>query len=50
MQGQAGTFSFTDPWTGVEYSQCSLEGDSMDITVLSDESARISLVIREDLT
>jgi hypothetical protein len=50
MQGRAGTFTFTDPWDGVEYANCSLEEDRVRISLLGEERAQLSLVIREDLT
>jgi hypothetical protein len=49
MQGRAGTFEFTDPWEGTKYTSCSLEEDSVRISLLGEERAQLSLIIREDM-
>jgi hypothetical protein len=49
MQGRTGSFSFTDPWDGTDYPNCSLEDDRVEMQITGDDSARISVVIREDL-
>ena len=49
MQGRAGTFTFPDPWDGTEYADCSLEEDRIRISLLGEERAQLSLIVREDL-
>ena len=49
-QGRAGSFTFTDPWDGTEYANCSLEEDSVRIDLLGEERGQLSLIVREDLT
>jgi hypothetical protein len=50
MQGRAGSFTFTDPWDGTTYANCSLEEDRVRIDLLGEERAQLSLIVREDLT
>src|SRR5579872_7054479 len=35
-QGRLASFSFTDPWDGTVYANCSLGGDQMDLTSLGE--------------
>lgn len=46
-QGQAGTFVFTDPFSGAEYPQCYLEGEELRVAVDGEMRSRTELVIRE---
>ena len=48
VSGRFGTFTFTDPWDGTSYSNCSLESDSSSIDWLGENNARTTLVIREN--
>ena len=50
QNGAAGVFSFTDPWDGTVYSNCSLESDDYDCVLEAPGRARLSLVIRENRT
>ncbi len=46
--GAVGTFTFTDPWDGTKYQNCSLEGDEM-VEELSDEmKGKTALTVREN--
>lgn len=48
QQGQAGTFSFTDPWDGTEYANCSFEGDEADLQFTDETRTGTSLVVKEN--
>ena len=48
LAGRFGTFAFTDPWDGVEYSNCSLESDQMDVRSLAEMRGATSLTIVEN--
>jgi len=47
-QGQAVSFSFTDPWDGTVYSNCSLGGDEMDVTAVGVMRGRTSVTVVEN--
>jgi hypothetical protein len=47
-QGQFGTFSFTDPWDGTVYPNCSLELDGMSITANGEMRSKTSLTVVEN--
>lgn len=46
VSGSAGTFSFTDPWDGHVYENCSLESDWIDMTASGEirGGTRIAIV------
>jgi hypothetical protein len=46
-QGAFGTFSFTDPWSGQEYENCSLATDGLELTTSGEMRGATSLVVRE---
>ena len=48
QQGQAGTFSFTDPWDGTVYANCSFEGDEADLQFTGEARSGTSLVVKEN--
>ena len=48
-QGVFGSFSFTDPWDGTEYPNCSLEAGEVRLQALAEMRGRTSLVVRENL-
>lgn len=48
QRGAAGTFSFTDPWDGIEYVNCSLELDEMSEEFVDSGRARTMLVVKEN--
>jgi hypothetical protein len=46
-RGREGTFSFTDPWTGIEYPACRFDRDAIALKAIDELSASATLVIRE---
>jgi len=48
LNGQFGDFSFTDPWDAHEYSNCSLEDNSIEIRSLAELRGATSLTIVEN--
>lgn len=48
VSGRFEAFSFTDPWDGVQYSNCSLDTDTSAIEWFGENNARTTLVIREN--
>lgn len=46
--GAAGQFSFTDPWDGALYPNCSLENDQMAETLVEEGRGKTTLIIREN--
>jgi hypothetical protein len=48
QQGQSGSFSFTDPWDGIEYANCSLECDVVPMESGGPFRGRTALVVREN--
>ena len=47
-QGRLGMFSFTDPWDGVEYPNCSLEDDQFEFSLPDRAKGALTLVIRQN--
>lgn len=47
-QGAYGSFSFTDPWDGVEYPNCSLEQDIFEFELTGEMRGATSLVVVEN--
>lgn len=47
-QGRLGSFSFTDPWDGTTYTNCSLASDEMDLTSLGEMSGKTALTVIEN--
>ncbi len=46
--GASGTFSFTDPCDGIQYQNCSVEGDDMIETLVDESNGKTSLTVREN--
>jgi hypothetical protein len=46
--GQAGTFTFTDPWDGSVYTNCSFEGDTMTADYRGRGDGAASVVVKEN--
>src|SRR5690349_9784475 len=44
--GASGTFSFTDPWDGTVYPNCSFEEDEMTVGLSSENQLKTTLTIR----
>jgi len=49
-QGIFATFSFTDPWDGTVYPNCSLASDEMDLTSAGEMLGSTSLMVVENRT
>jgi hypothetical protein len=47
QRGREGTFTFTDPWTGLEHPSCCFDADGIRTHVNDELNASTSLVIRE---
>ncbi|SPE39713.1 conserved hypothetical protein [Candidatus Sulfopaludibacter sp. SbA3] len=47
-QGRFGSFSFTDPWDGTVYSNCSVKGDDLTLEANAELQGRISLTVVEN--
>ncbi len=45
QSGKAGVFSFTDPWDGAVYENCSIEQDEVFISATSAQSCQMELVV-----
>jgi hypothetical protein len=48
LNGASGTFGFTDPWDGILYPSCSIEGDSVADSLAGPYDGRTSFTIREN--
>jgi hypothetical protein len=46
--GQAGTFTFTDPWDGTAHTNCSFESDTMTADYRGRGDGAVSLVVKEN--
>lgn len=49
-QGRFGCFSFTDPWDGTTYPNCSMGGDSFGFQLKGEMRGETALTIRENRT
>jgi len=49
-QGKFGSFSFTDPWDGTVYPDCSLSADSFSFQLQEEMRGRTTLTVRENRT
>src|SRR6185436_1651800 len=47
VSGGSGAFAFTDPWDGVEYANCSLESDGLEVTAQGEMRGATRLAILE---
>lgn len=47
-QGQTGSFSFTDPWDGTIYPDCSFEQDEFEMRLTGYDRAYTKLIIRNN--
>jgi hypothetical protein len=50
QDGSGGEFSFTDPWDGKVYANCSLENDELKVSLEGPSRGRTRLVVRENRT
>jgi hypothetical protein len=46
--GRAGSFSFTDPWDGADYPNCSFEDDDADFSMAGPQHGRAEIAIRQN--
>ena len=46
--GRAGTFTFTDPWDGVTYPNCSLGSDSLTTEYGGENRGQIVITVKEN--
>ena len=49
-QGRLASFSFTDPWDGTIYADCSVQSDQMTLETVAELRGRASLTIAENRT
>jgi hypothetical protein len=47
-QGAFGSFSFTDPWDGTEYPDCSLDQDGLEVVLAGEMRAAAALIVVEN--
>lgn len=47
-QGQMGSFSFTDPWDGAVYPDCSFEQDELAVRLNAEGRSAATIVIRNN--
>ena len=47
-QGRLGSFTFTDPWDGTAYTNCSLGSDELELTSLGEMWGKTELVVVEN--
>lgn len=48
QQGEAGSFSFVDPWDSVEYPDCSFADERLDMELTGEMRGRTRLTIRQN--
>jgi hypothetical protein len=48
QRGKHGSFSFTDPWSGREYANCSMDTDTVDLDSQDVGRGSITVRIREN--
>ncbi len=48
-QGSLNSFGFVDPWDGVEYPNCSIESDVLEIEFREAGRGRATIVIRQNV-
>jgi hypothetical protein len=46
--GASGSFTFTDPWSGTTFADCSFEQDELAEELLGEMTAGTTLIIREN--
>jgi Conserved hypothetical protein 2217 (DUF2460) len=47
-RGRGIAFSFTDPWTGIEYPSCSFESDQLEIETASESQSKTQFILRSN--
>ena len=49
-QGRFSSFSFTDPWTGTDHPNCTMEHDEAVLAYLASRRGQTELVVKENRT
>lgn len=47
-QGAFGSFTFRDPWSGIEHTDCSLDQDSVEIVLAGELRGATALIVSEN--
>jgi hypothetical protein len=47
-EGRAGSFSFTDPWTGAVYANCSFGSDTLSLLFQGPQNGVTQVVVKEN--
>ncbi|HBY60807.1 MAG TPA: hypothetical protein DEH78_13375 [Solibacterales bacterium] len=47
MQGQREEFVFQDPWSGLSYPRCRIEGDALRVEYTGEQQSNLEITIRE---
>jgi phage-related protein len=48
QQGRVGSFSFTDPWNGTVYPNCSFDDDELSAVLTAEDRGAMAMTIREN--
>ena len=48
QEGRAGIFSFTDPWDGAVYANCSFDHDDLALEFQGQERGKTAVVVKEN--
>ena len=48
QEGRAGSFSFTDPWSGTVYPNCSFGSDTLSLQLSGPQNGGTQIVVREN--
>jgi hypothetical protein len=48
QEGRSGSFTFTDPWTQTEYSDCSIDESSLELRFVEDNRGEGRLIVAEN--
>jgi hypothetical protein len=48
QEGRSGTFSFTDPWDGTVYPNCSFESDTLAMEFEGPQQGAMQTIVREN--
>ena len=47
-EGRAGSFSFTDPWTGTVYANCSFGSDALSLQFQGPQDGATQVIVKEN--
>jgi hypothetical protein len=47
-EGRAGSFSFTDPWTGTAYANCSFGSDTLSLQFQGPQNGATQVIVKEN--